>query len=152
MGREENSPAAPTLGVLKETTFCRLSTDCREGMCRGPDRSSEGVHDTWGVCSLSRQKVWGSQLGRVWCRWDTGSVHLLLRQVLCLLSRAPPVPLRGCSPYVPLAISSELTCRNHRLLSLKLEGFTTQPGKGCVVEKILLCLHVNSQMERFYFF
>ena len=65
-----------------------------------PDRSSEGVHDTWGVCSLPRQKVWGSQLGRVWCRWDTSSAHLLLRQVLCLLSWAPPVPL-GCSPWGP---------------------------------------------------
>lgn len=57
------------------------------------DRSSEGVPDTWGVCSLSRQKVWGSQLGRVWCRWDTSSAHLLQRQVLCLLPGAPPSPL-----------------------------------------------------------
>lgn len=45
----------------------------------------------------------------MWCRWDTTSEHLFLRRVLCLLPGLLLCASSGCSPYVSLNLSFELT-------------------------------------------
>lgn len=138
-GKEPSSSDTPSFegNRLLEALY-RLQ---RRGVLR-PDRSSEGVCDTWGVCSLSRQKVWGSQLGRVWWRGPASSAQLLRRQLLCLLPWAPLGPLSGAvpRPHWPSLWRWPVGTTDCYLRSSW--GFTAQPGEVCVV-KTYFCVYAS---------
>lgn len=80
---------------------------------------------TRGVCSPSRQKVWGSQLGRVRCGWDPCS---------SVSSRAPRVPVQGALP-MPTDPLLEVNGKEPQLV---MPGNRLQ-GEVCVV-CTLLCV------------
>lgn len=76
------------------------------------------------------------------------------RQLCAVASKAaslPPSlgsswPSFGGSPQAPLALSLEVACRNHRLLSQKLLGLHRPAWRSLCCKNILLCLCVNSQI------